>query len=66
MNSIKFNNIDEVIECYGRYNLVPIENLQQVLFYVKHGCQPKFVYEHENKPGKITFWFVKNETSYIY
>lgn len=31
-----------------------------------HGCQPKFVCEDETKHGRITAWFLKNETSFIY
>lgn len=66
MNSINFKSLDEVIECYGRENIIAIDNIRQVIFYTSHGCQPKFVYENELKPGKITMWFLKTETAYIY
>lgn len=66
MIRINFNSLEEAVECYGRENLIPIENIKQTLFYVKHGCQPKFIYEHEHKPGKVTFWFMKSETTYVY
>lgn len=64
--SINFESLEEAIDCYGRENLIPIDNLKQAIFYVKHGCQPRFVWEKENNPGKITFWFLKSETAYIY
>lgn len=66
MRTISFESLEEAIECYGRENLIPIDNLRQVIFYTSHGCQPKFVFENELKPGKITAWFLKGETAYIY
>ena len=66
MKVLHFGTLDEAIECYGRENLVAIDNLSQIIFYTKHGCQPKFVFENEVKPGKITAWFLKSETNYVY
>ena len=66
MKSISFESLDEAISCYGREHLIPIDNLKQIIFYTAHGCQPKFVFENELKPGKITAWFLKSETSYVY
>lgn len=66
MNTIQFKNLDELFECYGRGNLVAIDNLKQLLFYLRNGCQPRFVYEHEQKPGRITGWFLKSETNWVY
>ncbi len=66
MRAIQFNSLDEAIECYGRSDLIPIDTISQIIFYTAHGCQPKFVWENENKPGKITAWFLKSETRYIY
>lgn len=66
MKKIQFSCLDQCIECYGRENLVAIENLPQILQYVKLGCQPKFVYENEKKPGRITCWFLKAETAFAY
>ena len=64
--TINFESLEEAIDCYGRENLIPIDNLKQAIFYIKHGCQPRFVWEKEKCPNKITFWFLKNETAYIY
>ena len=66
MTNINFKSLDEVIECYGRENIVAIDNLKQIILYTSHGCQPKFVFENETKPGKITCWFLKSETHFIY
>lgn len=66
MNKIQFSSLEEVFECYGRSNLIPIDNLEQIIFYTSHGCQPKFIYENEIKPGKLSCWFQKDETSFVY
>jgi hypothetical protein len=66
MKTIKFNSLNEAIECYGRENLIAIDNIRQIIFYTSYGCQPKFVFENELKPGKIAAWFLKSETNYVY
>lgn len=66
MKKIDFKTLDEVFDCYGRENLVAIDNIKQLIFYTSHGCQPKFLYENEVKPGKIAAWFLKNETNFVY
>lgn len=66
MKQLKFDCLDDCIQVYGRENLIAIDNVKQIIQYVRHGCQPKFVYENENKPGRITCWFLKNETAYVY
>lgn len=66
MKLIKFDSLNDAIECYGRENLIAIDNIKQIIFYTSYGCQPKFVFENETKPGRITCWFLKNETQYVY
>jgi len=66
MTNINFTNLDEVFECYGRENLVAIDNLSQIFFYTQHGCQPVYVCEHELKKGRITCWYLKTETNFVY
>lgn len=66
MRIIQFDSLEECIECYGRENLVAIDNLSQIIFYTKNGCQPKFVFENETKPGKLSAWFLKDETNFVY
>ncbi len=66
MKNIYFKTLEEAFECYGRDNLIAIDNLPQIIFYTKNGCQPKFVFENQNKQGRITAWFSKQETYYIY
>ena len=63
---IEFRSLEEVINCYGRENLIAIDNLKQIIFYTARGVQPKFVCENEVKRGKITTWFLKSETDYVY
>lgn len=63
---IDFASLDEAIDCYGRGNLIPIDSIKQQIFYAKHGCQPKFIWEKESEPGKLTCWYLKAETSWVY
>ena len=66
MKSQVCENLDELFEVYGRGNLIPITDLGQTIFYVKHGCQPRFVWEKETEKGKVTFWFLKVETQFVW
>lgn len=66
MNKINFTSLQECISCYGRKNLIPIDRISQIIFYTAHGCQPKYICENELKPGKLSAWFLKSETNYIY
>ena len=66
MKNINFKSLEEVIGCYGRDNIIAIDCIKQVIFYTKYGCQPKFICENEVKQGKITCWFLKSETTYVY
>ena len=66
MKNIKFETLEDAIDCYGRENLIAIDCLRQIIFYTIHGCQPKFIWENEKSPGKLTCWYLKNETSYVY
>lgn len=66
MKIIKFDTLEDVFECYGRENLVAIDNIKQIIFYTQYGCQPKYVGENEVKQGKISCWFLKKETNFVY
>ena len=66
MKTIHFDSLAEAIECYGRENLVAIDCIKQIIFYTTHGCQPKFIWEKETEPGKLTCWYLKSETNYVY
>ena len=63
---MNFSSLDECIEYYGRENLIAIDNLKQIIYYTTSGCQPKYVCEHELKPGKISAWFLKKDTNTVY
>ena len=66
MNRLKFESLNEAIDCYGRENLIAIDNIKQIIFYTSYGRQPKFIYENEVKPGRISAWFLKDETNWVY
>ena len=66
MKTIDFESLEEAFECYGRENLVPIDFIKQQIFYAKHGCQPKFIWEKEGEPGKLTCWYLKSKTNFVY
>ena len=66
MKNINFKNLEEAVSCYGKENLVAIDNLKQLIFYLTHGCQPRFVWESEKEDGHITGWFLKSETKWVY
>ncbi len=66
MKTIRFESLAEAIECYGRENLVAIDCIKQIIFYTSHGCQPKFIWEKETEPGKLTCWYLKSETNFVY
>lgn len=59
-----FTSFEEVHECYGKENLVPITNLQQIIFYVTaFGLQPKWVDESERNKGHIVCYYDKRESN---
>ena len=60
MRIIQFDTLDDAIECYGRENLIAIDCIKQIIFYTSHGCQPKFVFENECKPGRINGILIKS------
>lgn len=66
MNKIVFKTLEEAFDCYGRENLVPINLIKQQIFYARHGCQPKFIWCKEDEPTKLTCWYLKSETTYVY
>lgn len=66
MKTLQFQSLDECIEVYGRENLIAIDVLSQIIFYVSKGVQPKYVSENQLKPGRITCWFLKAESAYAY
>lgn len=62
-----FSSLKEVAECYGMENLVPVTNLQQILFYVRRfGLQPKWIDESTENKGHIVCYYLKQETCLAY
>ena len=62
-----FNSLDEVYECYGKENIVPITQLPQIIFYTsKWRVQPKRIEESEKNHGHLCCFFHKGETKKCY
>ncbi len=68
MSRLKLTTLQDVLECYGEENLVPIDFLKQIIFYTSKGIQPVFTCESEKpeRKGQLVCWFLKSETQWIY
>lgn len=59
-----FKSFEEVEECYGKENLIPVTNLKQIIFYVtEFGLQPKWTDESKENKGHIVCYYLKNESN---
>ena len=58
----------DMLDCYGERNLVPIDLLKHIIFYTSNGVQPVFTCESEkeDKEGRLVCWFLKSETRQVY
>lgn len=57
-----FNSLDEVYECYGKENIVPITQLPQIIFYTsKWRVQPKWIEESEKIMDIYVVSFIKEK-----
>lgn len=62
-----FNSLDEVYECYGKENIIPITQLPQIIFYTsKWHIQPKWIQESDKNAGHLCCFFHKGETKKCY
>ena len=59
-------SLEEAYETYGKDNLIPISFIKQQIFYAKHGCQPRFIWEKEDCQGKLVAWYLKCETEAVH
>lgn len=68
ISRLKLKTLQDVKDCYGEDNLIPIDFLPQLIFYTSKGVQPVYVCESEkeDKKGKIAYWFLKSETQWVY
>lgn len=68
MSQLKLKSLQDVYDCYGKDNLVPIDLLKQVIFYTSRGIQPVYTCESEKKQrkGQLVCWFLKSETQWAY
>ena len=61
-----FESFTEVVECYGKENLVPITNIKQIIFYARMNVQPKWILESEKNKGHIVCYYFKPESEVCY
>lgn len=62
-----FNSLEDVYECYGEENIVPITQLPQIIYYTsKWHIQPKWTQESDKHPGHLCCFFHKGETKKCY
>lgn len=70
MSNIKkqvFDSLDEVIEAFGKDQIIPITCMKQVIFYISHFCiQPIWICPSETNKGKMAYYFIKAETKKPY
>lgn len=58
-----FNSLQDVYDCYGEENIIPITNLKQIIFYTSvFHIQPKWTEESTKNKGKLVCYFHKGET----
>lgn len=64
MDYIKiFSDLQDVYDCYGEENIIPITNLRQIIFYTsRFKVQPKWVDQSDRNEGHIVCYFHKGET----
>lgn len=66
MKQYEFKSLEDLFECYDREDLIAIDTLKQAMFYVMQGVQPEFVWQKEDEPNRMTFWFLKKKTQYVF
>lgn len=67
MKTNVFSTLEEVYDCYGEENIVPVTNIKQIIFYTsKFNVQPKWVTESNKNEGHIVCYFHKGETAKPY
>lgn len=68
ISRLKLETKQDVLDCYGENNLVPIDLIKQIIFYTSKGVQPVFTCESEKegREGQLVCWFLKSETQWVY
>ena len=62
-----FSSLQEVYDCYGEENIIPITNLKQIIFYTsKFSVQPKWIDKSKYNEDRIVCYFHKGETIKAY
>lgn len=68
IGKLKLETLQDVINCYGKDNLICLDLLKQIIFYTSKGVQPVYVCESEKetRKGQLVCWFLKSETQWVY
>lgn len=62
-----FKSLEDVYDCYGKSNIVPITNIKQIIFYTsKYRIQPKWITQSDRNEGHLVCYFHKGETKDAY
>jgi hypothetical protein len=60
-----FKTPNEVMEHYGRNNIISLVNLQQILTYADWGVQPIFIYRSEFDK-KLVAYYIQSDTDEVW
>lgn len=60
-----FKTPSEVMDCYGRNNVLSLVNLQQILTYADWGVQPVFIFRSEFDK-KLVAYYVQSDTDEVW
>lgn len=68
MNKINvFENLNEVYECYGEENVIPVTNIKQIIYYTSvFHLQPEYIDESVRNKGQICCYFHKGKSKKPY
>jgi len=62
---MNFKTPNDVIEYYGKSNIISLVNLRQILTYATWGVQPVFIYESEFD-RKLVAYYLQSDTDEVW
>ena len=63
--TMNFKTPNDVIDYYGKTNIIALINLRQILTYANWNVQPKFIYESEFDK-KLVAYYLQSETTEVW
>lgn len=57
---MKFKTPNEVINYYGKENIISLVNIQQILTYADWGVQPELIYRSEFDKKLVAYYIQSN------